>query len=345
MSKVDPLTLIGVAASPYTRKMIALLRYRRIPYRIIWGNPVDILQEMEIAPPKVGLLPTFLLPDELGNIQAVCDSTPITRRLDKDYSDREVIPSNPALAFVDYLLEDFADEWCTKFMFHYRWYPDLGADNAGTLLPLLHSVDLPDTSVSQFKSYITDRQRGRLHVVGSNEITAPLIDTSYRRFLDAFNSHLTHQPFVLGHRPSSCDFAFYGQLTQLIGFDPTSRQIAHDLAPRVVAWTTLMEDLCGLELNEVSWCELGVSPETLKNLFKEVGKFYVPALLTNARALREKKSTWEAEINDGLWSQETFAYQGKCLGWIRDEYEKLSDQDRLEVDLILDGTGCQELLI
>ena len=63
MSKVDPLTLIGVAASPYTRKMIALLRYRRIPYRIIWGNPIDILQEMEIAPPKVGLLPTFLLPD------------------------------------------------------------------------------------------------------------------------------------------------------------------------------------------------------------------------------------------------------------------------------------------
>ena len=345
MSKVDPLTLIGVAASPYTRKMIALLRYRRIPYRIIWGNPVDILQEMEIAPPKVGLLPTFLLPDELGNIQAVCDSTPIIRRLDKDYSDREVIPSNPALAFVDYLLEDFADEWCTKFMFHYRWYPDVAANNAGTLLPLLHSVDLPDTSVSQFKSYITDRQRGRLHVVGSNEITAPLIDISYRRFLGAFNSHLTHQPFVLGHRPSSCDFAFYGQLTQLIGFDPTSRQIAHDLAPRVVAWTTLMEDLCGLELNEVSWCELGVSPETLKNLFKEVGKFYVPALLANARALREKKSTWEAEINDGLWSQETFAYQGKCLGWIRDEYEKLSDQDRLEVDLILDGTGCQELLI
>jgi hypothetical protein len=221
----------------------------------------------------------------------------------------------------------------------------VGADNAGALLPLLHSVDLPDTSVDQFKSYITNRQRGRLHVVGSNEITAPLIDTSYRRFLDVFNSHLTHQPFVLGHRPSSCDFAFYGQLTQLIGFDPTSRQIAHDLAPRVVAWTTLLEDLCGLELNEVSWCELGMSPETLKNLLEEVGKFYVPALLANARALREKKNTWEVEINDGLWSQETFAYQGKCLGWIRDEYEKLSDQDRLEVDLILDGTGCQELLI
>ena len=344
MSKIDPLTLIGNAASPYTRKMIALLRYRRIPYRIIWGDPRDILEGMGIARPKVGLLPTFLLPDGAGKIQAVCDSTPIIRRLDEDFSGREVIPQDPAVAFIDYLLEDFADEWCTKFMFHYRWYPDMDADNAGTLLPLHHGVNLPNTSLSQFKSYITDRQRGRLHVVGSNKITAPLIEVSYRRFLDAFNSHLIHQPFVLGHRPSSCDFALYGQLTQLIGFDPTSRQIAHDLAPRVVAWTTLMEDQCGLELNEVSWCELGMSPETLKDLLKEVGKYYVPALLANARALQEKKSTWEEELDGQVWSQETFAYQGKCLGWIRDEYQKLSSKDRACVDLTLDGTGCRDLL-
>jgi glutathione S-transferase len=345
MSKIDPLTLIGNAASPYTRKMIALLRYRRIPYRIIWGNPTDVLKKMGIPRPKVGLLPTFLLSDDMGKIQAVCDSTPIIRRLDTEFSGREVIPDDPALAFIDYLLEDFADEWCTKFMFHYRWYPDVDADNAGTLLPLHHGVDLPNASLSKFKSYITDRQRGRLHVVGSNEITAPLIDASYRRFLDAFNSHLIAQPFLLGHRPSSCDFAIYGQLTQLIGFDPTSRQIAHDLAPRVVAWTTLMEDQCGLELNEARWCELGVSPETLRDLLKEVGKFYVPALLANSRALRGKKSTWETEIDGSVWSQETFAYQGKCLDWIRDEYEKLSDQDRVDIDLILDGTGCQDLII
>ena len=36
-------TLIGAPPSPYTRKMIALLRYRQIPYEIIWGNPSERL--------------------------------------------------------------------------------------------------------------------------------------------------------------------------------------------------------------------------------------------------------------------------------------------------------------
>ena len=35
---------------------------------------------------------------------------------------RSVIPTDSALAFINYLLEDFGDEWCTKYMFHYRWH-------------------------------------------------------------------------------------------------------------------------------------------------------------------------------------------------------------------------------
>ena len=53
-------------------KMIALLRYRHIPYEIIWGNPGELLDsggafaDLGIEPPKPVLLPTFLMRDDQG---------------------------------------------------------------------------------------------------------------------------------------------------------------------------------------------------------------------------------------------------------------------------------------
>ena len=41
MSNNTPVKLIGVPASPYTRKMLALLRYRHIRYEYIVGMPAS----------------------------------------------------------------------------------------------------------------------------------------------------------------------------------------------------------------------------------------------------------------------------------------------------------------
>ena len=72
----DPIKLIGNVASPYTRKMVAYLRYKRIPYEVIWGQPEDILVSMNIEAPKPVLLPVFIL-DRAGQATAVTDSTPL----------------------------------------------------------------------------------------------------------------------------------------------------------------------------------------------------------------------------------------------------------------------------
>ncbi len=344
MAAPERLQLFGGTASPYTQKMVSLLRYRHIPYGIRWSDPGNYLESIGVEKPKPVLMPTFLLEDESGAMKAVCDSTPIIRRLEADYSGRSVLPSDPALAFIDYLLEDFGDEWCTKYMFHYRWYPEADADNAGTLLPLGMNLTLDDASHKQFKDYFSERQINRLYVVGSNDTTAPVIDASYRRFLAAMEEHFHHCSMLLGSRPGAGDFAIFGQLTQLVGFDPTPRTITHNLSPRTVAWVDQVRDLSGLEDSEDDWVRLEDAPDSLRGILSEVGRVYAPAQLANAAAVEAGEKNWEAEIDGLPWVQPTFPYQAKCLRWTREQYQALSDDDRARVDAVLDGTGCEAML-
>lgn len=345
MAAQERLTLIGGTASPYTRKMVALLRYRRIPYNIIWGDPVGTLDAMGIEKPRPTFHPTFLFKADDGAVQPACDSSPIIRRLEVMYPGRSVLPTDPALAFIDYLIEDFGDEWCTKYMFHYRWYPVEDADNAGTLLPFGTDVSMPAEQHKIFKDVFTERQVGRLYVVGSNDTTAPVIDASYRRYLTAMDAHLAQQHFMLGSRPGAGDFAMFGQLSQLVGFDPTSRTIAHEVAPRTVAWVDRMEDQCGLEPQANDWKSLEAAPGTLQELLTEIGRVYVPALLANAKAVASGEKSWQATIDGAPWAQQTFPYQAKCLKWINEQYRGLSGADRVRVDAALAGTGCEAALL
>ena len=187
------------------------------------------------------------------------------------------------------------------------------------------------------------RQISRLGIVGSNETTAHVIESSYVRLLELLEAHLTEQPFLLGGRPGASDFAMYGQLTQLIGLDPTSRSLSHKKSPRAVVYAGLMEDQSGLEPDDDDWISLECVPSTLKQILREVGRVYVPALLANYAAKKAGQLVWEAEIDGMHWEQSTFSYHAKCLNHIRMEYASMGDSDRSIVNGFFSGTGCGEL--
>jgi glutathione S-transferase len=342
----EKIKIFGAPASPYTQKMISILRYRHISYEVFMGDVPGRLSRLEgIEPPKPILLPTLLLEDESGKLKATTDTTPIIRRFENEYPDRKLLPEDPALSFINYLLEDFGDEWVTKYMMHYRWYFDKDADNASTILPLSDlAVNMPDEILKDAKKYVHDRQTGRLWVVGSNDTTADLIDSSYKRFLKLMDDHLSISKFLFGEKPSSADFAIYGQLTQLIGFDPSSREIAYDTALRLISWQDVMADLSGHDVDNSNWTPLEESPASLKEIMKEFGRMYVPALRANANAIMQGEETWETEIDGSVWKQKAFPYQAKCLKWIKEEFAALNENDQSRVKTFLDGTGCEILL-
>ncbi len=211
------------------------------------------------------------------------------------------------------------------------------------MLPLWQHYTIPDTVLADRAATIGARQIERLYVVGSNAATGPVIEASYTRFLAVFEAHLARQPFILGARPAACDFAAFGQLTQLAQFDPTPAALTLATAPRVLAWVSLMEDQSGLEPAEDGWVALDGLPETLMALLSEIGRVYPPVMLANAHAVAAGAAEVVAEVDGRPWRQPPFPYQAKCLQWLRQSHATLPAASRAAVDRVLEATGCAGL--
>jgi glutathione S-transferase len=332
-----PVEIIGAPGSPYSRKMRSLLRYRRIDHHWRVRGSRDCPPDPDVP---VALIPILIFPDG----KAMVDSSFQIRKLESLYEGRSVIPEDPGVAFLDYLIEDYADEWLTKPMFHYRWAYQADIEKSASILPRWSKIDAPEDKIQQLSKIFASRQIGRLGVVGSNEQTGALIETSYRRLLRALDTRLSNDPFIMGSRPGTCDFGIFGQLTQLVLFDPTPAAVALEESPRVFAWCDIMEDLSGIEPRDADWVDRDAAAQKLGGLLTEIGRYYTPFLLGNADALERGADRVECTIDGEKWTQKPFPYQGKCLRWLREAHAALTDGDRAWVDGVLAGTGCEALL-
>ncbi len=345
MSQQHPLLLGGGYGSPYSIKMRGVLRYRQIPFRwILRGSEWDTLPDVPVQ-----IIPVLGFPNEAGDYtEAMVDSSPQIMRLETMFDARSLVPTDPVVAFIDYLLEDYGDEWITKPMYHYRWYYDAAIDKAAKLLPLDRGgINLPDAEWQQMQSYISERQIGRRALVGSTEENRPIIEDSYHRLLDLLSAHLETRMFLLGDRPGRGDFGLFGQLFQLVSWEPESAREAIDRAPRVRNWVDRRDDLSWWQtpVGGAGWADRDAIAETTIALLREVGRTYAPFMIANAEALQSGAAEMSCTIDGQTYSQAPFGYQGKCLMWLREQYAALSATDRAAVDALLAGTGCEPLFV
>ncbi len=315
----------GALGSPYSLKMRAVMRYRRLPH--LWcGVPLESEVRAKV---KVPVIPVV----RFGEDDWRNNSTPMIQALEALHPERRLLPDDPADAFLAFLLEDFADEWGTKMMFHYRWaYPEDQLPNAFTLAQQA-LLGRPRAQVDRAAQTMRDRQVGRMPLVGCTPQNAPLIEETARRVLGLIDRHVGEGMWLFGARPSLAEFGWYGQFSQLAR-DPTPRALMRRDYPAAFTWVETLDDASGLEPGP--WRDPAAQPSVaLAGLCALASELYLPFLAENAGAQAEKREAFSATWLGLPYSQAPFGYQAKCLSLLRRAYADLEAEPKSRVDAAL----------
>ncbi len=322
--------IYGALGSPYSLKMRAVMRYRRLPH--VWkavGLTSDVREKV-----KAPVIPVVHFPDGTWRN----DSTPVIAALEALHPDRSLVPEDPAEAFLAFLIEDMADEWGTKAMFHYRWAPLEDRDPNAFTLVQQSMLGRPRAQIEAAAANIRDRQVGRMPLVGCTPQNAPLIEETARRVLSLVDAHVPEGLWLFGARPSIADFAWYGQLSQLAR-DPTPRNMIRRDYPAAFTWIETLDDASGLEPGP--WRDPAAPMSAaLEGLLAMASDVYLPFLAENARALADGREEVRLTLEGHPYVQAPFGYQAKCLAALKAAFAALQPPDKTRIEAALCPQGA-----
>lgn len=325
-----PFRLYGAELSPYSVKVRSFLRFKRLEFE--WLPRTGSRQDEFARYAKLPLIPVLVDADDA----AMQDSTPILEALEARHPEPSAVPEDAALAFLSALLEDYADEWLNKAMFHYRWsYPEDRQSAARRIVEMIYEGgETPPGAEDAVRA----RMMGRLHYVGSSAETAPLIEASFARLLGGLEGILARRPYVFGARPALADFALAGQLWQLRS-DPTPGAMVSAQAPNVSRWLDRIQDAAP----EGDFVGFAAAAEDMAELLgSEIAGAYLPWMAANAQAVADDAAGVSVDIAGQNFVQKPQRYAAKAFAEIR---RKRAGVDDAALAALLAETGCEAYLV
>jgi len=321
--------IYGAELSPYSVKVRSYFRYKEIPHKWIIRNATTQKDFDKLA--KIQVVPLVLTPEG----EVLQDSTPIIQKLEKAFTQKSITPKEPDIAFLSRLIEEYADEWAVKQMFHYRWrYPkdqNYASQRFGELfvpgwankIPLLNTI-LKKVFASIFKK----RMKSRLWVIGSNKITEGTIEESFSNLVDLLNKHLETRKYLFGQRPALADFALWGQVYNA-WTDVTGKKIIEAGFPNVKRWIDRM-----LEPKKEGDFEQWASLEDtlMPILASEIAQTFLPWVAANNKAIKDGDDHLSIMLNNKTFEHRVTSvqkYHTKSFSALLSEYSDIPDKDKL----------------
>lgn len=328
--------LLGGPGSPYSLKLRAILRYRRIPHT--WLVPTGYLGQVgELAAAAKRMIPVLQYPD--GSYHA--DSTPLAFELERRHpGERSIVPDDPAQAFVSHLIEDMADEMLVDAMFDLRWSGPVDRAFCARRQMSGWMSPVPDAAIDAIVERFTERQIANRARAVPGEGNRLVLARVYAGVRAAIETMLQTRPFLLGTRPSLADFGLYGQLSQC-AIDPSASALMRADAVRCYQWVQTMDDVSGID---GEWAAPDDWGDAVHALLALAGRYYLPVLVANATARQSGVDRYELDLDGETWVGTPHAYRESCLGWLRDGLARIPAPARERLQPLLAAHGCWEPL-
>jgi len=316
MTTIKPYILYTMPNSPYSDKVRAFLRYKRLPVVEHVENAETRFSVLQARTGKT-MVPVVLTPTD----EALNDSTALIAKIESASPNPPTRWKDPVADTLAMLLEDYADEWLVRIMLCSRWYHgDDAAQNsaliAGAMSHGVYGID--------FQSAARDFPPSIIATLPKMGATAHNADTWYSMLppmLDALNQALSRSLFLTGSSPHQCDFAFYGQLNQLRR-DPTGSRWLAEGPGSVREWLEKIEAACapGADTLPSSLADLGA----LEPLVRQMAQTYLRMQVANALAVEAGLSEVRVELAGAVqFSAAPARYNWKLLAANLDLLEAL----------------------
>ncbi len=345
MASKPDLILWGMIASPYLLKMQALADYSSLSWQR-WPDEASSLQglsaylklrrgrreqSIERYPARVPGMDEYpAVPYySLDRRKYYYDSTGLALHLEELHACEEpLVPGEAQLRFICQLVDEAFDEFGLYMVHHNRWVTSAATNVMGKMTAAeMHSV-VPPGARGYVARTLPQRQVRRCPYLFSvapegyeagmpPSLTPPsrsgfpptheILDTAWRRYLQAMEHLLEGQDYLLGDRFTLADASAYGQLSMNL-VDGRAAQLLEEFAPRTYQWLCSIRD--GGHTGSRGELYLG---EGLVPLIEAIGETFSPLMRQNAVAFERYRAEGKSEFNEAAFDRGDCLYEGELL--------------------------------